>query len=316
MTTMRAVTQREYGPPSVLRVEQVPVPAPGDGEVLVRVEAAGVDAGTWHLTTGRPYLMRAIGLGARGPKSRIRGMAFAGVVEGTGERVLGSADGALAEYVAVASSDLVARPGGLGPVEAAALPISGVTALQAVRAAGVRDGDRVLVLGAAGGVGHFAVQLAVARGGRVTGVCSAAKADLVRELGAEAVIDYTATDVLTLGRIWDVIIDTAGNRPLGALRRILSPTGSLVIVGGEAGGALTGGIGRTAAAGILNGVTRQRLVGLVSRENAEDERELAALWAAGSVRPVIETVLPLERTAEAVEHIGAGRARGKVIITP
>jgi NADPH:quinone reductase-like Zn-dependent oxidoreductase len=296
-------------------VEEVPVPVPGDGEVLVRVEAAGVDAGTWHLTTGRPYLMRAIGLGFRGPKARIRGMAFAGVVEGTGEPVLGSTDGALAEYVAVKRADLVARPARLGPVEAAALPISGVTALQAVRAAGIREGDRVLVLGAAGGVGHFATQLAVAQGGRVTGVCSGAKADLVRDLGAEDVIDYTSTDVLALGRVWDAIIDTAGNRPLGALRRVLAPTGSVVLVGGEAGGALTGGIQRTAAAGLLNGFVRQRLVGLVSRENAEDERELVALWEAGSVRPVIDTVFPLERTADAVEHIGAGRARGKVIVT-
>ncbi|MDN4616288.1 NAD(P)-dependent alcohol dehydrogenase [Leifsonia sp. F6_8S_P_1B] len=315
MTTMRAVTQDVYGPPSALHVEQVPIPAPADDEVLVRVETAGIDAGTWHLTTGRPYLMRAIGLGFRGPKARIRGMAFAGVVEGTGERVLGSADGALAEYVAVKASDLVARPDDLGAVEAAALPISGVTALQAVRAAGIREGDRVLVLGAAGGVGHFAVQLATAQGGRVTGVCSGAKADLVRELGAEEVVDYTTTDVLALGRIWDVIIDTAGNRPLGALRRILSPTGSLVIVGGEAAGPLTGGIGRTAAAGLLNAVSTQHLVGLVSTENADDERELVSLWAQGAVRPVIDTVYPLEHTADAVEHIGAGRARGKVVVT-
>lgn len=326
--TMRAVTQQAYGPPSVLRVERMPVPEPGPGEVLVRVRAAGVDAGTWHLTTGRPYLMRAMGFGWRGPRARVRGMGFAGTVEAVGDgepgaalwqpgdAIFGSADGALAEFVVAKAAELVRVPDGIPFDQASSVPISGVSALQAVKAGEMGDGDRVLVLGAAGGVGHFVVQLAVARGARVTGVCSGGKAGLVRELGAEEVVDYTSTDVLTQGTQYDVIIDTAGNRPLSALRRILTPTGAVVLVGGEAGGALAGGIQRTMAAGMLDRFTRQGLVGLFARERTEDLRELAGLLEDGSLRPVIDTVYPLERTAEAVEHIGAGRARGKVVVTP
>ncbi len=328
---MRAVTQDSYGPPSVLHVESIPVPSPAPGEVLVRVRAAGVDAGTWHLTTGRPYLMRAIGFGWSGPKARVRGLGFAGVVEAVGtdavttgsahgrrvgDAVFGSADGALAEFVVAKADDLVGIPDGVGFEEAAALPVSGVTALQAVKRAGIRDGDAVLVLGAAGGVGHLAVQLAVARGGRVTGVCSGPKAPLVRELGAVEVLDYTTTDVLALGRIYDAIIDTAGNRPLAALRRILSPTGSVVLVGGESGGALLGGIQRTFGAALLDRFTQQQLVGLMARERTDDLRELAALAAEGTLRPVIDAVYPLERTAEAVDHVGTGHARAKIVVAP
>lgn len=313
METMRAVVQEAYGAPESLRVERIPVPEPGAGEALVRVRAAGIDAGTWHLTTGEPYLMRVVGMGFRGPKDRVRGLAFAGEVDGTGERVFGSAPGTLAEYAVVSRSALVAIPDGLGFEEAAALPVSAVTALQAVRAARIGAGDRVLVLGAAGGVGHYAVQLAVAAGAEVTGVCSGPKAEFVRDLGAAEVIDYTATDVLALPRLWDAIIDTAGDRPLGALRRILGPTGSLVIVGGS-GGRVLGGTDRTAAAALRNGFTRQRLVGLFSRENAADLAELAALVSAGSLRPRLDGVHPLEETGLAVARVGAGQARGKVVV--
>ena len=324
--TMRAVTQDAYGPPSALRVERIPVPVPGENQVLVRVRAAGVDAGTWHLTTGRPYLMRAIGFGWRGPKARVRGLGFAGVVEeigaGTetawrvGDAVFGSADGALAEFVVAPADDLVAVPPGVGFEEAAAVPVSAVTALQAVTASGAGAGDRVLVIGAAGGVGHIAVQLAAARGAQVTGVCSGPKAELVRSLGAQEVVDYTTTDILTLGRVYDAIIDTAGNRSLTALRSILSPAGSVVLVGGESGGPLLGGIQRTTAAGKLDRFSRQRLVGLISRERPEDLRELARLLGDGAFRPVIDTVYALEETAAAVAHIGEGRARGKVVVVP
>ncbi|MGH1550055.1 NAD(P)-dependent alcohol dehydrogenase [Leifsonia poae] len=324
--TMRAVVQNAYGPPSELRERRIPVPTPGDGEVLVRVRAAGVDAGTWHLTTGRPYLMRLMGFGWRGPKARVRGLAFAGEVEavGTGnptvpwhvgDPVFGSADGALAEFVVAKSTGLVRIPDGIGQVEAAAIPISAVTALQAMDAAAPSPSDHILVIGAAGGVGHFAVQLAVARGARVTGVCSGPKADLVRSLGVEEVVDYTTMDILTSGRRFDAIIDTAGNRPLSALRRILSPTGTVVLVGGEAGGPLLGGIQRTMVASLLDRFTRQHLVGLIAHERQQDLETLAGLLADGTLRPVIDTVYPLEQTAEAVEHIGAGRARGKVVVT-
>jgi NADPH:quinone reductase-like Zn-dependent oxidoreductase len=323
--TMRAVVQDAYGPPGALRVRSIPVPVPGGGEVLVRVRAAGVDAGTWHLTTGRPYLMRLIGLGWRGPKARVRGLAFAGEVEAVGagstapwragDAVFGSAEGALAEFVVAKSSELVGVPEGVGPVEAAAVPISAVTAFQALEAIAPAPGDRVLVIGAAGGVGHFAVQLAHVRGAHVIGVCSGSKAALVRELGADEVIDYTTTDILASGRRFDAIVDTAGNRPLSALRRILAPTGTVVLVGGEAGGAVLGGIQRTMWATLLDRFTRQRLVGLIARERQQDLEALAALLADGSLRPAIDTVYPLERTSEAVEHIGAGRARGKVVVT-
>jgi NADPH:quinone reductase-like Zn-dependent oxidoreductase len=326
MDTMRAVTQDSYGPRSVLHVERIPIPVPGEGEVLIRVRAAGVDAGTWHLTTGRPLLLRAIGFGMRRPKARVRGLAFAGVVEAAGtlgdhglrpgERVVGSAEGALAEFVVAKSTELVRIPDHVDFKTAAALPISAVTALQAVRASGAGQGDSVLVIGAAGGVGHFAVQLAAASGARVTGVCSGPKAELVRELGAQAVIDYTTTDVLTLGQTYDAIIDTAGNRPLSALRRILTPAGAIVLVGGEAGGPLLGGIQRTVAAGMLDRFSRQRLVGLIAHERVEDLRELTAMVGDGSLRPVIDTVFPLQDAADAVEHVGAGRARGKVIVAP
>ena len=321
---MRAVVQDAYGTADALRVEEVPVPEIGAADVLVRVRAAGIDAGTWHLTTGRPYLMRAMGFGLRGPKPRVRGLAFAGEVEAVGadvrdlhpgDRVYGSAVGALAEYVRAQRAAVVPIPDGLGFEEAAAVPVSAATALQAVDAARIVAGDRVLVLGAAGGVGHYAVQLAVARGGIVTGVCSGGKHDLVRKLGAAETIDYTTTDVLGLGRIWDAIIDIAGNRPLSLLRRSLAPEGALVLVGGESGGSVLGGTERIAAAGLRNATTRQRLIGLLSRERAEHLTELSRLIESGVVRPVIDTVYPLERTAEAVAHIGTGRARGKVVVT-
>lgn len=314
METMRAVVQEVYGPPETLTVSRIPRPEPGPDDVLVRVRAAGIDAGTWHLTTGEPYLMRVIGMGFRGPKARVRGLAFAGEVVATGERVFGVAPGALAEYVAVARSSLVALPAELTFAEAAALPISAVTALQAVRAVAPRPGDSVLVLGAAGGVGHYVVQLAVAAGARVTGVCSGPKAALVRGLGAAETIDYTTTDVLALPRLWDGIVDTAGDRPLGALRRILAPTGALALVGGT-GGRLLGGTDRVAAAGLRNAFTRQRLVGVLSRDTAADLAEIAAHVSAGSLRPVLDTTFPLEEAGAAIAFVGAGRARGKVVVT-
>ncbi|WP_258046019.1 NAD(P)-dependent alcohol dehydrogenase [Leifsonia shinshuensis] len=323
--TMRAVVQDAYGTTASLRIERVPVPSPGAGDVLVRVEAAGIDAGTWHLTTGRPYLMRLMGFGMRGPSARVRGAAFAGVVEAVGsevadlrvgDAVFGSAAGALAERVIAPRAAVAPIPAGLSFPEAAAIPISAVTALQAVTAAQVEAGDRVLVLGAAGGVGHFAVQLAVARGAEVTGVCTGPKTALVLELGAADAIDYTTTDALALGRVWDAIIDTAGNRPLRALRGSLAPEGALVLVGGENGGGILGGMERIAGAGLANLTARQSLSGLMARERQEDLVELARLSAEGAFRPVIDTVYPLERTAEAIDHIGAGRARGKVVVVP
>lgn len=321
-TTMSAVVQHTYGTSDVLRVETVPVPSPGPADVLVGMRAAGVDAGTWHLMTGRPYLMRVIGFGLRGPKASVRGLAFAGRVAAVGsavtdlrpgDDVFGSADGAFAEFVLAPRSALVRLPASLGYEQAAAVPVSAVTALQALRAAAVPAGGSVLVLGAAGGVGHYAVQLALAAGARVTAVCSAPKAEFVRGLGAAEVIDYRSTDVTASGRRWDAIIDTAGDRPLSRLRRILAPTGSLVIVGGS-GGPLLGGMQRVLGAAIVNLFSRQRLLGLISRENAADLTELAALADDGALTPAVDAVLPLDRAGDAIDLVASGTVCGKVVV--
>ncbi|WP_431278200.1 NAD(P)-dependent alcohol dehydrogenase [Leifsonia poae] len=322
-TTMRAIRQHRYGSYDVLEQAELSIPKPAPNEVLIRVRAAGVDAGTWHLLTGRPLLMRLMGFGMRGPKQPVRGLAYAGRVESVGgevttfqpgDDVFGSAEASFAEYLVAAEPEVVRMPAELGYEKAAALPISGVTALQAVRAAGVQAGQRVLVIGAAGGVGSYAVQLAVGLGASVTGVCSGAKAGLVRELGAAAVIDYTVEDVTTGTERWDAIIDTAGNRRLSRLRRILTPEGRLVLVGGESGGSLLGGMGRVVLAGILNPFTKQALLGLISKENAADLAELGRLVEAGSLDPAIDTVYPLAQAADAIRHLAEGRARGKVVL--
>ncbi len=324
-TTMKAIVQQRYGSTDMLDYADIAVPTPGPNDILVRVHAAGVDAGTWHLMTGKPYLMRLMGFGFRGPKARVRGLAFAGRVDAVGsavtrfrpgDDVFGAAESAFAEYLVTPESNAVPMPVGLGFEKAAALPISGTTALQAVRdAAEVSPGQRVLVLGAAGGVGCFAVQLAVAAGASVTGVCSGPKTELVRSLGADRVIDYTSTDVTALDEKWDVIIDTAGNRSLSKLRGILTSTGTLVIVGGERGGPTLGGIERVLAAGIVNAFTGQRLRGLMSKENPADQAALADRVDHGVLDPVIDTVYPLSDAASAISHIAAGRARGKVILS-
>ncbi|SDZ00246.1 NAD(P)-dependent alcohol dehydrogenase [Herbiconiux ginsengi] len=325
-STMRAVTQSRYGSPDALRVSVRPVPQPGPGEVRVRVRAAGVDAGTWHLVTGKPYLMRFMGFGLRGPRSGTLGLAFAGEVEAVGtavtafspgDRVFGSGGGAFAEFVCAPQSMLARMPAGLGFEAAATLPVSGVTAIQAVRDAGeVHAGQNVLVIGAGGGVGSFAVQLAVAAGAAVTAVCSGSKAAFVERLGASEIVDYTRADVTALDRRWDVIIDIAGNRRLSRLRRILAPRGTLVLVGGENGGPVLGGMERVLGATLLNAFTRQRLRGLVSRENAADFEALADAVTSGAVIPAIDAVRPLEQVAAAVNHVAEGRARGKVVLVP
>jgi NADPH:quinone reductase-like Zn-dependent oxidoreductase len=321
--TMRAITQHRYGTYDVLEQAELSIPNPASNEVLVRVRAAGVDAGTWHMLTGRPLLMRIIGFGMRGPKQPVRGLAYAGRVESVGDAVtgfkpgddvFGSAEACFAEYLVASEAEIVRMPDALSYEKAAALPISGVTALQAVRAAGVQSGQRVLVIGAAGGVGGYAVQLAAGLGASVTGVCSGAKAELVRKLGASEVIDYTVDDVTASTERWDAIIDTAGNRRLSRLRRILTPVGKLVIVGGESGGSLLGGMGRVVLAGVLNAFTKQALAGLTSKENATDLAELARLVEAGSLDPAIDTVYPLAQAADAIRHVAEGRARGKVVL--
>jgi NADPH:quinone reductase-like Zn-dependent oxidoreductase len=323
---MKAVVQDTYGPADVLELRDVDKPVPKDDEVLVRVHAAGVDPGVWHLMTGQPYLVRVMGYGLRTPKVRVRGRDVAGRVEAVGTNVtqvqagaevFGIGEGSFAEYVCARADKLAPKPANLTFEQAAAVPISGLTALQAVRDTGkVQPGQRVLVIGAAGGVGSFAVQLAKAFGAAVTGVCSTAKVDLVRSIGADHVVDYTRHDFADGARHYDLIVDTAGRRSLAQLRRALTRRGTLVIVGGEGGGRWLGGFDRQILrAPIVSLFVRQRLRPLVSKERREDLVALKELIEAGKVTPVIDRTYPLSEAPAAVRYLGEGHACGKVVIT-
>jgi NADPH:quinone reductase-like Zn-dependent oxidoreductase len=314
---VKAIVQREYGsdPVAVLRYEDVPTPDVGPGEVLIRVEAAGVDRGTLHLMTGTPLLARVVGFGLRRPRTPVPGRSVAGTVVDTGERVFGVALGAFAEYAVARRDRLVPVPAALSACEAAALPDSAVTALQAVRDHGaVRPGDRVAVLGASGGVGCFAVQLAKDCGAHVTGVAGPAKQDFVASLGADVVLDYTRTGLGA--EQFDVVIDIAGNRGLRALRRVLAPRGRLVIVGGEGGSRLLGGVTRNAVATVLSPFTRQTLRAFVTRASTADMATLADMVATGRLRSTIDRSHPLVDTAAALRDLADGRVRGKVVVVP
>jgi NADPH:quinone reductase-like Zn-dependent oxidoreductase len=323
--TMRAIVQDAYGEADVLRLAEIDRPAIGDDQVLVRVHAAGVDQGAWHLMAGLPYPVRLAGYGVRAPKTPVRGRELAGRIEAVGrgvttlrpgDEVFGVAEGAFAEYAPAAAAKLAPKPGGLTFQQAAALPISGLTALQAVRDQGrVTAGDRVLVIGASGGVGSFAVQIAKAFGAEVTGVASTGKVDLVRSLGADHVVDYRLGDDLGAGeRGYDVIIDTGGNRPVRVLRRALTPTGTLVLVGAETGGRWLGGTDRQLRAMVLSRFVRQRLRTFIASEKAADLLALSALVESGAVTPVVDRTFPLAETPAAIRHMREGKARGKVVI--
>ncbi|MCB5274970.1 Zinc-type alcohol dehydrogenase-like protein [Arthrobacter sp. SO5] len=322
---MKAISQDVYGSAEVLELRDVDKPVPGDDDVLIRVRAAGVDQGVWHLMTGLPYLTRAVGFGLRVPKNGIRGREVAGEVEAVGrnvvgfrpgDEVFGTGEGTFAEYVCAKEGKLALKPANLSFAQAAAVPISAATALQGLRDSGhVQAGQGVLVIGAAGGVGAYAVQLAKAFGAEVTGVCSTAKMDLVRRIGADHVIDYKHDDFADGARQFDLILDTAGNRRLSVLRRALKPRGTLVIVGGEGGGRWTGGFGRSLRAAMLSPFVGQQLKGLIAVERAADLRFLTGLIEAGTVTPVIDKSYPLGEAAAAIEYVHEGRARGKVVIT-
>ena len=325
---MKAIVQDGYGPADVLELRDIDRPSVGDDEVLVRVRAAGVDPGVWHLMTGRPYLLRAVGFGLRSPKVPVRGRDLAGVVEAVGARVTrlrpgdevyGTCEsGSFAEYATARQDRLAIKPANLSFEQAAVTPISGMTALQGLRdCAGLRPGQRVMVIGAAGGVGSFAVQIAKAFGATVTGVCSTAKVDLVGSLGAADVIDYTHSRIDVNGARYDVIIDTAGNRPVSLLRRALTPRGTLVLVGGEnGGGRLLGGYDRQMLrAPLMSIFTSQRLRNLMAKEHAADLEELRRLIDSGAVTPVIDRAYPLADAADAIRHLAQGHAAGKTVVT-
>jgi NADPH:quinone reductase-like Zn-dependent oxidoreductase len=324
-TTMQAITQDHYGEAEdVLRLEEAARPAIGEGEVLLRVHAAGVDRGVWHLMTGLPYPVRLAGYGIRKPKTRVRGREVAGRVEAVGravttlhagDEVFGIADGSFAEYASARPGKLAPRPANLTAEQAAAVPISGLTALQAVRDRGhVQAGQKVLVIGASGGVGTFAVQIAKAFGAELTGVCSTAKMDMVRSLGADHVIDYTRADIAAGGHQYDVIIDTGGHRALRQLRRVLAPHGTLVIVGSETGGRWLAGTDRQLRALLLSRFTGQKLTTLICSENAQDLVVLTGLLESGQVAPVIDRTYRLSETPAAIRYMRDGHARGKVVI--
>lgn len=322
--TMRAILQDTYGAAEVLRPARIELPRIANMEVLLRVRAAGLDRGTWHLMTGTPYLMRVVGFGLRRPKNRVPGIDVAGTVIAVGaavtkftagDEVFGMSRGSLAEYAAAREDKLVHKPASCTFERAAVLGISGGTALQALEAGRVQAGQRVLIIGASGGVGNFAVQLAKAFGAEVTGVCSTDKLDLVKSLGADQVLDYTREDFADSRSKYDLIIDIAGNPSLSRLRRALTPTGTAVIVGGESRGKLTGGIGRQLRAIILTRFVKQRLTGLAARERAADCEVLAAHVTAGTVVPSIDRTYPLDEVPAAMRHLESGRVTGKIAIT-
>jgi NADPH:quinone reductase-like Zn-dependent oxidoreductase len=324
-STMRAIVQDAYGSADVLELRDIDRPEIGDDEVLVRVHAAGLDRGVWHLMTGLPYPIRLAGYGLRAPKTPVRGMDMAGVVEAVGndvtrfqpgDAVFGIGNGSYAEYARASEDKLAPKPANLTFEQAAAVAISCSAALQALRDHGrVEPGQHVLIIGASGGIGTYAVQLAKAFGADVTGVCSATKVEMVRSLGADHVIDYTHEDFADGEQRYDVILDIGGNSSLSRLRRALSPKGTLVIVGGEKGGRWLGGIDRQLRAILLSRFVGQKLTTFVSRERHEDLMVLKALIEAGKITPVIDRRYPLTETPEAIRYLEQGRARGKVIIT-
>jgi NADPH:quinone reductase-like Zn-dependent oxidoreductase len=320
---VKAIVRDRYGSADVLTLGDVEKPSIGAGQVLVRVRAAGVDRGVWHLMTGTPYLAR-LALGLRAPRNHVLGMDVAGVVEAVGdsvsavrvgEEVFGACSAAFAEYAAVRENACASKPAGVSFEEAAALPTSAVTALQALRKQGrVQAGQRVLVIGAGGGVGSYAVQMAKAFGAHVTGVCSTSKVELVRSLGADDVIDYTVADIADGGRTYDLILDIAGNRRIRHLRRAMEPRGTLVIVGGEGGGKLTGGLDRQFRAVLLSLVVRQRMRFFVSLTRRADLETVRELVESGAVRPAVDRVYPLAEAADALRDLEQGRIRGKAVV--
>ena len=323
-TKMNAIVQDQYGTSEVLHLDEIERPEIGTDEVLVRVHAAGLDRGTWHLMTGLPYLIR-LGFGLRAPKNPVAGLDVAGTVVAVGkdvtrftpgDEVFGIGRGSFAEYTVAKASKLAIKPAGIPFEQAAAVPVSGLTAIQAIRdVAGVEPGQNVLVIGASGGVGTYAVQLAKAFGARVTGVCSTAKVDLVRSLGADHVIDYTTDSFADGQQRYDVILDVGGNSPLAKLRKALTPTGTLVIVGGEEGGKWTGGIGKALRALTLSPFIKQRLTTFLSKEDYADLEKLGELIDEGKLTPTVEKSYPLADAPEAMRHLEDGLVRGKLVIT-
>jgi NADPH:quinone reductase-like Zn-dependent oxidoreductase len=322
---MRAVVQREYGGPRTWTVERIERPTPGRGEVLVEVEAAAIDRGTWHLMYGEPWLAR-LAFGLRRPRNPVPGRDLAGTVAALGpgvdgfaigDRVYGTGAGSLAEYAVAPVAKVAPMPAGCPAERAAVVPVSGQTALQAVcDVARVQPGQRVLVTGASGGVGSFAVQIAKGAGAHVTGVCSAAKAPAVRSLGADRVLDHRVDDPLdvTADARYDVIIDIGGRAPVKRLRRVVTRDGVVVLVGGLGGGKLLAGYERAVLGAMRSPFVPQRIAMLASKEQRTDLERLTAMIESGAVVPLVDSVVPLERAADAMAGLESGRVTGKLAI--
>ncbi len=320
---MKAIVQDRYGTADDLVLADIDPPTAAPGEVLVHVHAASVFIGDWHVITGLPYAIRPT-LGMRRPKARVAGQEMAGRVEAVGDgvtrfrpgdRVFGTCSGAFAEYVSVPEGLLAPTPSNLTDQQAATVAITGTSALQAVRdKGGVQPGQKVLIIGAAGGVGSFAVQIAKALGAHVTGVCNTAQVDAVRSIGADETIDYTQHDFTTMGRHWDVIIETAGGRPVSELRHALAPRGTLVIVGGEGGGKWVGKAGRMVWAPALSPFVNQTLTTLAVKHNGADLVVLKDLIEAGKVTPVIGKTYQLQEVPDAIRDLEQRRTQGKSVV--
>ena len=325
-TKMQAIVQDEYGQAEdVLRLTETDRPDIGDDEALLEVRAAGVDRGTWHIMAGLPYPIRVAGFGLRKPKNLNPGRSVAGVVRavgknvttlGAGDEVFGIGDGTFAAYACARADKLAPKPENLTFEQAAAVPISALTALQAVRDHGdVQPGQKALIIGASGGVGTFAVQIAKAFGAQVTAVCSTTKVDMVRSIGADHVVDYTRANFGDGEHRYDVIIDIGGNSSLTHLRRALVSKGTLVITGGETDGRWLGGNDRQLRALMLSPFVSQKLGTFVCSENNEDLVVVTELLESGKVTPVIDQTYPLSEVPAAVQYLKEGHARGKVVIT-
>ncbi|KQW50965.1 NADPH:quinone reductase [Nocardioides sp. Root1257] len=322
---MKALTQDRYGAADAMEFRDVDMPEPSEGQVRVRVVAAGMDRGAWHFMTGEPYLMRVLGFGFRAPSVAVPGTNFAGVVEAVGpgvdtfkpgDEVYGATRGTFAEYAVASVEKIAPKPAQLTFEQAAVLPYPSFVALQALRDIGhVQPGQRVLIVGASGAVGTVAVQLAVAFGATVTGVCSAKHAELVRSLGAGEVLDYSRDDFCDGSQRFDLIVDIGGRTPVGRLRRALTPAGTLVMLGGE-GDRWVGGIQRQLWASVLSVFVSQKLVAFVVKENAKELLFVNELVAAGKVAPVVGPSFPLCDGAEAIASFETGRASGRVVIVP
>ena len=326
---MKAVRYHRYGGPDVLELQEVDTPAAGDGEVLVRIRAASVNPLDWHFMRGAPYLVRMMaGLSRPKPSASRLGADMAGSVEAVGQNVTGfqpgdevfgglEERGTLAEYISVrADAVVLQKPAGLTFEQAAAVPVAAFTALQALRDKGrVQPGQKVLVNGASGGVGTFAVQIAKALGAEVTGVCSTANVGMVASIGADHVVDYTREDFTRAERRYDLLIDIAGNRSLAETRRVLAPKGALVLVGGPNKGRWIGPFGRTIRMLLQSPAVSQRMVSFLAHQNRDDLAVLRELLDAGKVTPVIDRAYRLNQVAEAVRYLETGHARGKVVIT-